>query len=259
MAQLSEVTAVKMDGKDVSLEEVLRTLKVAGNVEFLNDAVADLLVTRAANAEGITVSDDELQEAADALRQANRLSSAEETQQWLKNCGLSVEEFEQRLEFGVVTRKLFEKVTTDGRVEQHFAENRRSYDAVCLSHIVVNDEGRAQELRAQLAEEGADFAELARSHSIDEASKSSGGELGVVNRTELSPAVESAVFAGNDGDVVGPIKTDQGYHVLKVQEILLGKLSDEEIVATIRQELYAEWLDDQAKSANVEIVLHDAI
>ncbi len=111
----------------------------------------------------------------------------------------------------------------------------------------------------QLPTVGADFAELARSHSIDEASKSSGGELGVLNRTDLSPAIESAVFAANDGDVVGPIKTDQGYHVLKAQEILLEKLSDEEIVATIRQELYAEWLDDQAKSANVEIVLHEAI
>ena len=71
MAELSEITAVKIDGEEVSLEEVLRTLEISGNTGFINDAVADLLVRRAASAEGITVNDDELQQ---LLRQELRRS-----------------------------------------------------------------------------------------------------------------------------------------------------------------------------------------
>ncbi len=65
--------------------------------------------------------------------------------------------------------------------------------------------------------------------------------------------------AAKAGDVVGPIKTDQGYHIIKVHELLLGKLADDEVAATIRQELYADWLDAQAEKAGVEIVFFDAI
>ena len=59
--------------------------------------------------------------------------------------------------------------------------------------------------------------------------------------------------------MVGPIKTDQGYHIIKVHEVLLGELADDAVAAIIPQELYADWLDDQTEQANVEIVLFDAI
>ncbi len=254
MAELSEIAAVKIDGEEVSLEEVMRTLKVSGNTGFVSEAVADLLVQRAASAEGITVDDDELQQAADASRKNLGLFSVDQTHQWLKDCGLSEEEFEKSLELGILKSKLSAKVATDGMIEQHFQENRRAYDAARLAHIVVKDEGVAEEICTQLAEDGADFAQLARDHSLDDASKASGGELGIVNRAALSPAVESAVFAAKTGDVVGPIKTDQGYHIIQVREVLLGKLADDEVAATVRQELYAEWLGDQAEKGGVEIV-----
>ncbi len=259
MAELSEFAAVKIDGEEVSLEEVLRTLKISRNTGFINDAVADLLVQRAASAEGITVDDDELQKAADETRKNLGLFSFAQTQQWLQNCGLSQEEFEQSLELGILKNKLSAKFATDELIEQHFQENRRDYDAARLAHIVVKDEGVAEEIRAQLAQDGADFGQLAQDHSIDDASKASGGELGNVNRATLDSAVESAVFTAKAGDVVGPIKTDQGYHIIKVHEVLLGQLADDEVAATIPQELYADWLDDQTEQANVEIVLFDAI
>ena len=77
--------------------------------------------------------------------------------------------------------------------------------------------------------------------------------------TPISPAVESAVFAPKNGDVVGPIKTDAGYHIIKVHELLFGQLDDEEVPTTIQQELYAEWLEQQVEKANVEIALFDSI
>ena len=259
MAELSEITAARIDGEDVSLEGILRTLKFSGNAGFIEDAIADLLGSRAANAEGITVSDEELQQAADEYRKGMGLFQVDQTQQWLDECGLSLEEFEQGLELRVLKTKLREKVATDERIEQHFQENRRAFDAARLAQIVVADQGVAEELRTQLTEDGGDFAALATSHSIDEASKASGGELGPVNRAMLSPAVESAVFAAKNGDVVGPIKTDSGYHIIKVHELLFGQLDDEEVATRIQQELYAEWLEQQAENANVEIVLFDAI
>ncbi len=120
------------------------------------------------------------------------------------------------------------------------------------------DEVVGQELKTQIQEENADFAELAKRHSIDKATKPYGGELGVADRSSLSPAVESAVFSANDGDVVGPIKTDMGYHLIKVHHLLLGKL-DKDAAAAIRDDLFTEWLDNQRTTANVQGPLYDVI
>lgn len=65
---------------------------------------------------------------------------------------------------------------------------------------------------------GKDFAEVAKGFSDDQATRESGGDLGLVERISLPPALADAVFKANIGDVVGPIETPLGYYLAKVED-----------------------------------------
>ena len=118
----------------------------------------------------------------------------------------------------------------------------------------MEQEGVAEELLSQIEEEEADFATLARKNSIDSASKKAGGYMEVVNRKALSPQVESAVFGADDSDVVGPVKTDMGYHIIKVEKILPGELNNQ-TKAAIKNILFRNWLEEEYLKANIELKL----
>lgn len=81
-------------------------------------------------------------------------------------------------------------------------------------HILVSTQEQAQDLRQQIAD-GADFGELARRHS-DCPSSRRGGDLGEFGRGQMVPEFDKAVFEGEVGTVLGPVKTQFGYHLIEV-------------------------------------------
>jgi peptidyl-prolyl cis-trans isomerase D len=69
---------------------------------------------------------------------------------------------------------------------------------------------------AQIARTGADFAELAAKHSDDTGSATEGGDLGWFSRGRMVKEFEDAVFSAKPGEIVGPIKSQFGYHIIRV-------------------------------------------
>jgi parvulin-like peptidyl-prolyl isomerase len=143
-------------------------------------------------------------------------------------------------------------------VEKYFADNRPHFDRARLRHLVVEKEGAAQELLSCIQEEGDEFADLVRQHSIAPRTKETGGNVRVVPRQELPAAMAAAVFAAKPGDVVGPFKVPDGYVLIKVEELLLGQL-DEPTATAIRHQLFGRWVNDQLRTAKVELKLEDAV
>ncbi len=70
---------------------------------------------------------------------------------------------------------------------------------------------------AKIARSGADFATLARKYSQDPGSKDKGGDLGWFGRKRMVKAFADAVFSHKPGDIVGPIKSQFGFHIIKVE------------------------------------------
>ncbi len=70
---------------------------------------------------------------------------------------------------------------------------------------------------ATIARSGADFAILASEHSEDPGSKDIGGDLGWFGRGQMVPEFENVVFSAKPGDIVGPVKSQFGFHVIKVE------------------------------------------
>ncbi|MBA3989132.1 peptidylprolyl isomerase PpiC [Aliidiomarina maris] len=80
-------------------------------------------------------------------------------------------------------------------------------------HILVDSEKKALELKAELAK-GANFAELAKRHSLCPSGKQ-GGDLGEFRRGDMVKAFDQVVFNKPVLEVHGPVKTQFGYHLIK--------------------------------------------
>ena len=95
------------------------------------------------------------------------------------------------------------------------------------SHIlIVNDDDAAAKATAEdvlaRVQAGGDFAALAKEYSADGGSAERGGDLGFSTREQFGSDLGGAIFSMSPGDVLGPVKTDFGYHVLRLDEIKQG-------------------------------------
>jgi len=121
-----------------------------------------------------------------------------------------------------------------------FAENKDRYvesERRRARHILLTTEKEANDVLAQL-KSGADFADLARKLSEDTGSAESGGDLGFSGRDAFVAPFAEAVFAMTQGELRGPVKTEFGFHVIRLEDIEGGrnKTFDE-----VRVELEAEY------------------
>ena len=89
--------------------------------------------------------------------------------------------------------------------------------SVNAAHILVNSEKDAQSIMARL-EKGEKFEDLAKRFSKCP-SKSKGGNLGWFNKGDMVPEFENAAFNAKKGEVVGPVKTQFGYHLILVKDM----------------------------------------
>lgn len=85
---------------------------------------------------------------------------------------------------------------------------------VNAAHILVKEEKRAGELLAMIRS-GEDFAQLARTNSECPSGKNGGG-LGWFGRGQMVKEFEDAAFGGQKGETVGPVKTQFGWHLIKI-------------------------------------------
>lgn len=111
-------------------------------------------------------------------------------------------------------------------------------------------EARAKKLAGQAREAGADFAALARANSDDAGSKAAGGSLGWLTKGGMPGAFDDAAFAMGAGEVRGPVKTDFGWHIIKVNQLRGGTRQPFE---TVRAQLEQEMLEGDRERAFNEL------
>jgi parvulin-like peptidyl-prolyl isomerase len=96
-------------------------------------------------------------------------------------------------------------------------EDPGTEEVACARHILVDDEALANDLLAQL-QAGGDFAALAEEHSMDPGSGAQGGDLGCAPPDRYVPEFADAVATAPIDEVVGPVETQFGYHLIVVYE-----------------------------------------
>ncbi|MEI7206358.1 peptidylprolyl isomerase [Dickeya dianthicola] len=93
-------------------------------------------------------------------------------------------------------------------------KERTMANTAAALHILVDTEQQATDILSQL-EKGADFQQLAKKHSTCP-SKHNGGDLGEFRKGDMVPDFDKAVFSCELLKPVGPVKTQFGYHIIKV-------------------------------------------
>jgi peptidyl-prolyl cis-trans isomerase C len=123
---------------------------------------------------------------------------------------------------------------TDAEVQKAYADGAKQYEQVKARHILIAPKGsaaaqpgkkeltddeakaKADDLRKQIVG-GASFDELAKKESDDVGSGARGGDLGSFSRGQMVPEFEQAAFNAKVGDVTPVVKTQFGYHIIKVE------------------------------------------
>jgi foldase protein PrsA len=119
-----------------------------------------------------------------------------------------------------VANKLVEKVVvSDAQLRAEYRRELPQLDVAHIAHIVLADRKTALKVAA-LARGGGDFAALAKTYSQDQNTSGTGGDLGAIGNGQgkFTKAFERAVFTGQTGSIIGPIKAASGYEVVKVLE-----------------------------------------
>jgi peptidyl-prolyl cis-trans isomerase C len=119
-----------------------------------------------------------------------------------------------------IQREVARKVTPE-KLQQRYEERLKSMPAeeeVHARHILVSTEDEAKALIAEI-KKGAAFDKLAKEKSTDKASGAEGGDLGWFKKSDMVKEFADAAFALNKGDLTEtPVKTQFGYHVIKVED-----------------------------------------
>ncbi len=128
---------------------------------------------------------------------------------------------EERIVTDVTLRDNVKPMTTDDKLKSlydEFVKKVPPEDEVRARHVLVKTEKEAKDIIEQL-NKGGDFNKLASEKSTDAASARQGGDLGYFTKTSMVPEFANAAFALKSGDYTKtPVKTDFGYHVIKVED-----------------------------------------
>lgn len=100
-------------------------------------------------------------------------------------------------------------------------ERRASHILIAVNNEKTDADAKkeADEIYKQLQADPSKFAQLAKSKSADPGSARQGGDLGFFQKGMMVPEFDNAVFSGKKGDLVAPVKTQFGYHIIKIVDV----------------------------------------
>ena len=100
-------------------------------------------------------------------------------------------------------------------------ERRASHILIAVNNEKTDADAKkeADEIYKQLQADPSKFTQLAKSKSADPGSARQGGDLGFFQKGMMVPGFDNAVFSGKKGDLVAPVKTQFGYHIIKIVDV----------------------------------------
>ena len=238
-------------------------------------------ITKAyAQEHNITVSDKEVDQEIEKIKEqvgeqsrssGQDLSDQKAYEQALKQNNITEDQLRKDIRENLPVQKVQEKVAggaepSDEEIQKYYDQNKEAQfttpEQRCVRHILFNKDQKqkADEVKQQL-ENGGDFAKLAKQYSQDPGSAEKGGDLGCLGKGETVPPFEEAAFGAKEGEIVGPVKTQFGYHILEVTDTKPKQTRPlSEVEPQIKSQLaseeqskaFSKWLDEQKKQRDVK-------
>jgi peptidyl-prolyl cis-trans isomerase SurA len=225
----------------------------------LRDLIDKQLLLSKGKQLGIT-GDTELIKQLDEIRKQNHLDSLEDLEKAVQQQGTSYEDFKANIRDNIITQSVVRDEVgrklqvSQAQLENYYNEHKADFaqqESVHLSEILVPTAADASEAQLAAADAqakdiesklkaGGDFAQLARQYSGGPTAQQ-GGELGEFHRGALAKVLEDQTFNLPTGGFTQPIRTKQGYVILKVtQHVPGGVPSLEQVEPQVEQAVYVE-------------------
>lgn len=283
----NEVVAT-VNGEDILRLEFDRVLdKVKNKVsrsrlhiverQILDDLVTQLLLKQFIKKEGIHVElsriEDEIKKFRENLKK-NPDTKDKSLETLLEEQGGSIEELRVALDISFSINDYLDETVPEEDVEKYFTENIGNFngETVTASHILIDtrnikDKEKLDEAKKKIEkikeelDQGADFAELAKKNS-DCPSAKNGGQLGTFGRGEMVKEFTDAVFAVDVNSISEPVKTQFGYHIIKVTDKQEGEdVTFEDVKDKVKVALFNEktinLIQELTKNADTQILLKE--
>ena len=271
----------------------LNNMKAAGSVDkqlkknilmetVLDGMIVEKLQIQEAKKLGMVVAKEELQKALDDIYKKNNIT-VEQFKNMLVSEGSDFDDYKKVIRGQILISRVVQmelgSVGAPGEksIRKYYRKNKKNFwipEKMILSHIMFIEEsdlsGEERQLQKKKAEgilrriqAGENFSELAKKYS-DDVSAHSGGELGVVSHGTMLAEFEKAAFDLKVGEVSNLVKTVNGFHIIKCDNIIPGytkefKLVKSEIKKILssekREKRYQEWMSELKKKSFIAVSL----
>ncbi len=249
-----------------------RQFPKAGSAEYeqLKGQILQFLVQRAqfeqkAEELDVEVSDEQVDARLKQVKQQYFRGNEAAYKKQLRQQGLSEQQLRNDIRAQLLSERIFREVTskvevTDQEVRRWYEQNQKNYRQPAsreVRHILVKQRALAERLHRQLRR-GASFTRLARRFSEDPGSKRMGGKLTVARGQTVKP-FDRVAFSLRRGALSRPVKTQFGYHLIKVESRTVPPF-DDKVSAQARQKLarggqekVLALLQEAAKKADIAV------
>lgn len=254
-------------------EEERRKIFKQNEMVFLENLIDMRILLQEARKANINASDDEVNKTMSAIREKYAMTDAAFADALMKE-GFTMEEYKKKLSEQIIINRLvdFEVrskiVLTEDGVNVYLAKNQGMVagdEGYKISHILIrktDDPGQSEEKARTIYERikaGENFADAARKYSDDPSAKA-GGDLGFVNKSDLSREFLTALSKLKPGEVSEPFKTDRGMHIVLLENARIYN-NAAELKQAVKDKLFAEkfekdykaWIKGLRQRAYVEI------
>lgn len=230
--------------------------------KFLEQIIDKTIVEQEAKQAGITVSDEELDFTLKEMKSRFKLDETE-MEKALEEQNMTEENFREQWKFQLLTQKLMEAkvkgnvAVTDQEIKEYYQQTYGDYEEgvneIRIAHILILNNGpdalRKATKIADEAKAGEDFPKLAKEYSQDTMSAQNGGDLGYFKKGDLVESLEFAVKDVQINEIVGPVESPGGYHIIKVLDKKDSKIGIPQSYSNeIRNTIYSQKAEEMLKN-----------
>lgn len=214
----SEIILTSKAG-DITKEELYQELKASNGAQTLDSMAGRLILMNSFPVEEKEVKDE-------IATYKEQLGGEEGFESYLASNNSSVEQFTQDVEYSMAFNKALAKDAgmTDEALTKFAEENADLLKQVDANHILVATEEEATKVLSEI-NGGKSFEDAAREYSTD-GSASEGGPLGYFGKGSMVAEFEEVAFSLEKGKISEPVKTQFGYHIIRVNDTRVLSLEE---------------------------------
>jgi foldase protein PrsA len=221
--------------------------------EGLRDQVVQFLISSAwiqgeSSDKGVKISDADVKKEFDKQRQQS-FPKDEDYANFLKTSGYVQEDLLYQIKIRQLSEKLRDKIlkgtdkVTDQQIADYYNKNKSRFSVPekrDIRIVLTKTEDKAKAAKKAL-DGGQSFKQVAAKYSIDQGTRDNGGLLPQVPKGQQEKALDAATFSASKGKIGGPLKTQFGYYVFRVDKINEGSQQTlDQSKASIKQLLVSE-------------------